>query len=315
MLSCQICKNKQIIFFSKINSFNYFRCDNCRTLFVYPQPLKKILNNYYKKNFSFNAGYQNENRTREQAKKIIGTLIKLNPKGKTLLDIGSGYGYFLEEAYKIKLLVCGIEPSERLYQLTSTCLAGRQVEHLIKVFNTNFENYYQNNKNKRFDFITLNHIIEHLENPCDAIEKISTLLNKSGILYIETPNLNSHLFNAEQKNYTFLTPPEHLWIFSQKSIQQIVNNISTLKIIKSSTYSYPEHLMGITKKKFQILNIKSQINPKDRKINKNALCFNLKLLLKKLKYLLLDKLIAPSLTPILNLGGYGSILEHYIKKK
>jgi len=34
-----------------------------------------------------------------------------------------------------------------------------------------------------------------------------------------------------------------------------------------------------------------------------------------MRFLLFDKLLAPFFTPLLNLGGYGSILELYIKKK
>lgn len=316
MQRCKICRCPDCRFFCAVDKYRYYLCHQCQTLFLHPLPAQKNLYYYYKKNFQYSAGYANIQRTKQIAKKIIQRLLNLNPQGKTLFDIGSGCGYFLEEAYKKRLEVVGIEPSKRLYQFTSTRLPAKQV----KVFNADFESYYKNNKKKRFDFITLNHLIEHLKNPQDIVTKIFRLLNENGILYIETPNLNSHLFNVEQKNYTFLTPPEHLWIFSQKSIQHIISNIPSLEIINSLTYSYPEHLMGIIKAELKIKDQKSKIK---KTINSLSNISNFQppisnfitKIKKNLNYLIFDRVIAPTFTNLLNLGGYGSILELYIRKK
>lgn len=289
---CKICPHLATKLLYQIKKFKYFLCQNCQTLFLFPSPTVKKINNYYQKIFQYKAGLSEEKRIRQRAKIILKNLIKLYPNGKSLLDVGSGFGYFLEEAKKNKFQILGLEPSKELF-------SKNRFSKNIK--NMTFEDYFKSNNKKKFDFIILIHVIEHLNNPKQIIQSAIKLLNSNGILYIETPNLNSYLFWTEKESYTFLTPSDHLWIFSKKSLETMLRDISLIKIAKTSTYTHPEHLMGIIKRKFQI-NTKTQ-NPKKQNISK------------KLRYSLFDKTLAPLFTPLLNLGGYGSILELYIRKK
>jgi len=297
MISCRNCSSKNVKLFHRVDKYSYYKCYHCQTLFLHPQPTKKKLDLFYKKNFNYVAGQVEEKRIRQRARIILKKLQRLNPHGKTLLDIGSGYGFFLDEAKKFGLKTIGIEPSKKL----SNVSIYRYID--TDIYQGTFEQYIRRLKNTKYDFVTAIHLIEHLPDPFQFIRQTSQLMNKNGILYIETPNLDSHLFRAEKENYTFLTPPEHLWIFSKKSFQTIIKNNTQLKIITTSSYSYPEHFMGIVKKKLQITNDKLQINFKYQNTNK-----------KIVKYILFDRIIASILTPFLNQGIYGSILELYIGK-
>jgi 2-polyprenyl-3-methyl-5-hydroxy-6-metoxy-1,4-benzoquinol methylase len=299
MASCPICKNKAVLFHI-MYIYTYYYCGYCKTLFLYPRPLSNKLTEYYQKNFSFQNGLINEDKIRKKAKSTLKQLRNLKSDGKTLLDIGSGYGFFLDEAQKTGLTPTGLEPSKKLHNYS------KKFDHLnnrIISIGQSLDQYYKNNTNKKFDFVTVIHVIEHLDDPILLVHKALSLLKKNGILYIETPNLNSHLFLTEKKNYTFLTPPDHLWVFSKKSFYKILGNFKQLIVLKTSTHSYPEHLMGI---------IKSRINRKtDDSSDFSVPYLNLS---EKLKIIFFDKLLARIMTPILNLGGYGSILELYIKK-
>lgn len=310
MLKCEICRSKQTKFFHKIKKYKYYSCQNCQTLFLYPKPTTRLINKYYSKDFKYSAAEINEDQIRERAKKILKQLIKLNPKGKSLLDIGSGYGYFLDEAQKLNFKVLGIEPSKKIMNVL--------INQLIDTFiNSTFETYYKRNKNKKFDYVSIIHTIEHLPNPIETIQKASRLLKKNGILYIETPNLDSHLFQAEKYSYIFLTPLDHIWLFSLKSFESIFKNIPDIKIKKISTYSYPEHLMGIIK-----ILIRHRLNSKydpdligTKQIINSKIVSDLGFRISNLKYILIDKIIAPLFTSLLNINKYGSILELYIEKK
>lgn len=319
MPTCQICANKKTKFFHKIKKYSYYFCPRCIILFLYPKPTAKQIAHYYKKNFVYTAGEANEARIRSRALTILNQLKKLNPSGKALFDIGSGYGYFLDEAKKFNLNTVGIEPSKELARVSMN-------RYIDTVYNLQFEKYFKKYKKRKFDFITLIHTIEHVTNPKDMISKAVKLLNPDGILFLETPNLDSHLFSAEKYNYTFLTPPDHIWLFSQKSFQNMFRQILEVQLEKISTYSYPEHFMGIIKRKIQNLKSKSQTNSNDQIANeKKVLNFenwNLKAVWKLgignwkfYKYLLFDQFLAPIFTPLLNIGIKGSILELYIRKK
>ncbi|MBI4974182.1 class I SAM-dependent methyltransferase [Candidatus Roizmanbacteria bacterium] len=297
--------------------YHYYLCSKCKTLFLHPKPSKKQLDDYYKKTFQYTAGCTNEQPIRERARTILKKLVKFNPEGLTILDIGSGYGYFLDEARKKGLKVTGIEPNR--------VLASDSINQLIEsLHNVTFEQFFRNNKKRKYDFITLIHVIEHVPNPREVLQMTCKLLAPGGILYIETPNLDSHLYRAEKDNYTFLTPPDHLWIFSRDSLRKILPDKYNFKYI--STYSYPEHLMGILKSLLKRVDNNAgvavtagQIQPTrlnlDRQDAPTSFKNRLSIIISFIKYLIFDKCIARLFYPLLNLKYYGSILELYIKKK
>ncbi len=317
MLRCPICRFNKPYPKYKVKKYQYYECKNCETLFTCPLPTKKTINAYYSDKFEYTAGIAEESRIRKRAKIILKRLKQLCPEGKTLLDIGSGYGYFLEEAEKLKLKTVGIEPSRKLYVQSIKRL------YTSLVINTDLLSFFKENQDKKFDSITAIHVIEHVLNPFQFIRQASQLLNRNGILYIETPNYDSWLARAEKEKYTFLTPPDHICLFSLKSLQLIVAKTSSLRLDSYSTYSYPEHFMGIIKRKFQILNPKSQTNPKSKILNtkqldiRNSNLFgasNLEFRISDFKYLLFDKLLAPLFTPFLNCANRGSILQLYLRR-
>ena len=137
MPSCAICQFRKTKFFHKINRYPYYQCPRCMTLFLHPKPTLRQIANYYKKSFKYPAGETNEKLIRARAKLILNNLNKINPVGKNLLDIGSGYGYFLDEADKIGLNTEGIEPAKALYSAS----INRLIEADIK--NCSFAEYFK----------------------------------------------------------------------------------------------------------------------------------------------------------------------------
>lgn len=303
--ACLICHSIGTVFFCKKEHYAYFSCKNCRTLFLSPSPSSEDINSLYEGEYNYRVDHKTEKRLRNNAKRILKTLQYLHPQGKTLLDIGSGFGFFLEESIHAGFSVTGLEPAKNLFKYSTKTLK-------LPVFNASFHHYFANHPKKSFDFISLIHVIEHLPNPSETIRLISKHLNKNGILYIETPNLDSWLFKTEQTEYTFLTPPDHLFLFSKKSFSNIIKNNSSVSVIKRSSHSYPEHFMGITKKLICAHVGHRDIQPA---ILNNISPVILSKAKNPIKYMLFDDFIAPILTPLLNVGIYGSVLELYIKKK
>jgi 2-polyprenyl-3-methyl-5-hydroxy-6-metoxy-1,4-benzoquinol methylase len=268
-------------------------------LVLLPFPSKANIEEYYSKHFQYTAGMQNKKRISKRSFEIVHKLMKLNPKGKTLLDIGSGLGFLLEAAKQNGLIPEGIEPS------TSLALTTKN----YNVYNGTFQKYVTKFPKKKFDFITLIHVIEHVKDPHVLIKDAVKKLNNNGILLIETPNINSHLYKTELESFTFLTPPDHLWIFSINSISKLFNNNSF--DITATTYSYPEHLMGIIKK--IIHNTPKTTNAVQT--NPGNLTAKKKFTLKTIKYFIFDRFIAKLAHPVLNINYHGSILELCIRKK
>lgn len=303
---CPICRSKETSNFAKKNGYDFYRCINCKTIFLPSLPSQNELNTYYTKQFSYPDGLHNETIIRKRSKIIIKKIKRLVPQSVTLSDVGSGYGFFIDEANKAGYEAIGIEPS-----LKMTAYSNKN--YLTKTYAGELKEFIKSKK-KQFDIVTCIHVIEHVSSPKEFISLLFKLVKPGGLLYIETPNSDSHLLYAEKEKYTFLIPPDHLWLFSKKSIQNLLPK--NTQAICVNTYSYPEHFMGIVKailnKNFKKkVRIKKQVSNK-QKVNVDIT--NIIALRKIIFYYLFDKILAPLLTNLLNVNHKGSILELYIKK-
>lgn len=75
-----------------------------------------------------------------------------------------------------------------------------------------------------FDLITLFHVFEHLSNPKEIIEKLYQALNKSGILILSIPNINSNQANKYQEHWLHLDPPRHLHLIPPTQLKDMLLN-------------------------------------------------------------------------------------------
>ncbi len=305
-MMCPLCISKNTQFFAKKKTYSFFRCKNCKTIFLPKLPSKRVLNKYYSSQFTYNDGKQNENVIRKQSKCILSSLKKLSNNAQTICDVGSGYGYFMDEARKKGYIVEGVEPSIQLADYTFK-------KYQLPVYSGNLASYIIKNNNQ-FDIVTCIHVIEHVVNIKEFISQLVRLVKPGGVLFIETPNSDSHLLYVEKDEYTFLIPPEHLWLLSKDSIKNIIPK--NARIINTSTYSFSEHFMGIIKRMIKGKPEKKRNNTQiTTSFDKNKLLENKEMSVKKkIYYQLFDLTLAPLFTGILNLNGKGSILELFIQK-
>ena len=303
---CLVCNSNKIIFYTSINLYKYYLCVDCNTLQTH---VIKDFQSYNKK-FKYTVNERTESRLNSGAENILKFLKKKFKIYNSLLDIGSGYGYFLNKAQKYFKSTIGIEPSFNLY--------GSSLKKFnLNVKNQDFKSYYKLNKKIKFEAIVLIHVIEHIQKPKDFLKNILTLLKLNGVLYIETPNLDSFLFKTEQTKYTFLTPPEHRFIFSKDSFNHLLNLNSVKYTTFFYTYSFNEHIVSalkiflskIFKKNHQIEAKPLSISGRDR-VSKR-LVLKLK---KTLFFIVIHKLIAPVLRIIVDKLHKGTFLQLYIKK-
>lgn len=137
----------------------------------------------------------------------------------SLLDIGCGTGEFLKLAKNHKWEVKGIEPNEKARNL------GFQKGIDIK------ENIEQC-EGLVFDVVTLWHVLEHLPNLENTIQKIEAFVKPGGVLIIAVPNFKS--FDAKYyKNYwAAYDAPRHLWHFSKNSMPALFSSEMKLEKIR-----------------------------------------------------------------------------------
>jgi len=164
------------------------------------QPHKKKANSYLDRiyhlirNYSF--GYK---------KRIIKTY---HPRGKRLLDYGTGTGEFLKYMSKETYKVSGVEPNKKARQT-----ANKQLHNNVSVS--------IDEVNEKFDIITLWHVLEHVPHPDELIEKLKKRLLPGGIIVIAVPNFKAYDSQYYQNFWASYDVPRHLWHFSSKAIQNL----------------------------------------------------------------------------------------------
>jgi ubiquinone/menaquinone biosynthesis C-methylase UbiE len=85
-----------------------------------------------------------------------------------------------------------------------------------------------------FDFISMNHIIEHLKFGDQAIRLLTGKLKPGGYIYIEYPGQKSTKLPSMHGTLNFYDDPTHVRIYSVQEIVEILNR-EKLKPISSGT--------------------------------------------------------------------------------
>jgi 2-polyprenyl-3-methyl-5-hydroxy-6-metoxy-1,4-benzoquinol methylase len=124
------------------------------------------------------------------------------PTHARLLDVGGAEGFFLERlAREIPGgAVCeAVEPSTKYAEAARAVLPGARI-HECMLEDAPVEE-------GSFDFVTLRHVLEHVQSPREALRIIRRALKPTGVLHLELPNVAhwppsvSSMFHHEHLNY------------------------------------------------------------------------------------------------------------------
>jgi len=227
---CRLCNSVNIFKFHQAeNGSQIYKCSHCKVQFMNPQYSDEYLTDLY------SSYIRDETQLEEKLVKSHSYCLQLIQecafvKGK-LLDIGSGNGYLIKIAKQRGWDPTGHEincdSAETLHVKTGIrILCG-------EIYNLNIE--------ERFDAISMLHVIEHLKNPEKYIEKIFSVLNKKGVLFLALPNIQSpsSLFKLilektklKTKNVAaYYDTGHHLWYFSPHTIRSFLEE-NGFKIIR-----------------------------------------------------------------------------------
>jgi SAM-dependent methyltransferase len=218
--NCLVCKSKDVSFhltckdyFTSSESFDILKCNNCGFLFTQNPPAESEIGRYYntgeyishsdtKKgliNFLFHSA---RNLMLLRKRNLVKMVTRKN--SGTLLDIGSGTGYFPAFMKKHGWAVTGLEVNEKAR------------EYAKEKFNLNIltEDEFRGSKPGIYDCITLWHVLEHFHDPIKYMARIKNLLKEEGICIIAIPNSDSFDAKIYGKYWAAYDVPRHLWHFN-----------------------------------------------------------------------------------------------------
>jgi 2-polyprenyl-3-methyl-5-hydroxy-6-metoxy-1,4-benzoquinol methylase len=129
-----------------------------------------------------------------------------------LLDVGCGNGEFLEVAAECGWKAVGVDPDPKA--------VAKAKELGLEVYQGGVEVFQ--GKQALFDFISLSHVIEHVHSPPELLKACFDLLRPGGLLWIETPNINSFGHKFYTTSWRGIETPRHLVLLNYRSLQTVL---------------------------------------------------------------------------------------------
>ncbi len=135
-----------------------------------------------------------------------------NKESGTILDVGAGTGAFLNTMKEAGWDTNGLEPDEVAKKIAKTQY-NIDLQPLDEFFDLPHE---------KFDVITMWHVLEHVHELHQYMDKLKQLLSKDGKLFIAVPNYTSADAHFYKKYWAAYDVPRHLYHFSPKSMRILV---------------------------------------------------------------------------------------------
>jgi 2-polyprenyl-3-methyl-5-hydroxy-6-metoxy-1,4-benzoquinol methylase len=264
---CDLCGSKKCEFlfsnrdrmFPEIEgSYKLFKCSNCGLIFLHPQPAIDELSKHYSKDeypIFTDSGqikhvrkmftlveclyqYCSATKTSKFLRLVSYLFYPIKPMFRTtkvvekgnFLDVGCGIGYFLLIMKYLGMNSYGVEPGEFDKKLSE--------DYNLNIFNgALIDAKYDDNF---FDVITLNHVLEHVNNPSEVMGELHRILEPGGYLIIGVPISDSLAFKIFGKYWAQLDTPRHLFIFSTTTLKRYAEkcDFKIVGIQYNSTPSY-----------------------------------------------------------------------------
>jgi 2-polyprenyl-3-methyl-5-hydroxy-6-metoxy-1,4-benzoquinol methylase len=203
---------------------------------IYPVPTSKEDKKFYDEDQQAeNIGYE-KNLVKLGKKTKIDTIRRANQissitrKGGSILEIGSGHGFFLEEMRKRGYKITGIEVSKqrRIYSKNIT---------RVKVLNINLKEETPNIG--KFDTMALFQVLEHITEPVNFLKNIRRLLKpRGGKVVIEVPNFDDFQIALNTAYSNWYWQRAHIHYFSPKILKQVLLRSGFVKIKISGVQRY-----------------------------------------------------------------------------
>lgn len=227
-ISCIFCNKSITEVVIKEKGFNGRKCDECGLIYISPRPTMSEVMNSYSENQALTSAEMHISHAfakRFHAKHNL-KIIKKYVKTGSMLEIGAGGGFFLDEAKKEGFEVYGIE----LNRVAASFIKGK-----LNIPCEDSALSEQSFCGKKFDVVYHCNVLSHLYDPIAEFRMIRDRLKDGGILVFETGNIAEvkeryfHCFS----NFGF---PDHLFFFGEDSIRELLGKTG-FEIITMERYS------------------------------------------------------------------------------
>jgi len=224
-INCNLCQSNNC---KTIGTFEFcgqelklVKCLECGLNYVNPRVTQEELNKYFQ---DFHRVSQSEveywnNNKMLIIKQVINILKKYKP-GK-LLDVGSAYGFLLNEAKQLGWKPYGVEISKA------------NVEYSKEKYNIDIFNGYLKEakyKEESFDVVTIIDVLYYSYDPIFELKETRRILKDGGLLIIRDTNRINYIQKSQMlkkskdlfENFFFFGMKDHLYFFNINSCKKML---------------------------------------------------------------------------------------------
>jgi 2-polyprenyl-3-methyl-5-hydroxy-6-metoxy-1,4-benzoquinol methylase len=227
--------------FSK-DGFSYQICPGCGLVRLFPQPTDAQLDAIY------NGGYfkhwgESESVFYKMKRHTFGRLLDMLPKAAKpqprFLDVGAATGIMMETAKDRGYEVYGVEASRDGAEAIAKKFGGERIANCY--FDASFDRW----SDGFFDVLCMSDLFEHVRSPKNVLEKVHSLLARSGLFLLYLPNTASFACRLMGREWPYFCP-EHLYSFSVKNLKVLLERqgFDVIAAKSEAKYLTAEYLAG-----------------------------------------------------------------------
>ncbi len=222
-IACPLCGHGSYKKYWNLDDYSFSKCPKCSLVYQNPQPVASFVEDRYDNDY-FSYEIDNEDSFLELM--LLGLKdIGFDPKyvdgdNKHILDIGCATGLFLSYMKGLGWETSGVE-------VCKEAAAYGNKNRDVNIFSGILDDAPF--LDSSFDVIHLSHVIEHINNPKDFLEKINRLLKPGGVFYCITPNINglqAKYFKSKWRSAI----ADHMILFSVKTLNNILRETGFSKL-------------------------------------------------------------------------------------
>jgi SAM-dependent methyltransferase len=193
------------VFYRALEGGTYFRCQECRGLFLHPTPTLDEMRAYAEGHYR--DGVYAEYVAARSLKlatfrERLRWIKKYKSSGK-LLDLGCACGFMIEAALEAGFDASGVEFSEEAIRAAAPSVRDRIRHGDINRLPAG-----------EFDVITAFDILEHAQDPIASLREWAGFLRPGGLLVVASPDTDSILRKVMGSRWPMLQPFQHTFLFS-----------------------------------------------------------------------------------------------------
>lgn len=239
-VACPACGGDEPTLRYDLSPYRVVQCATCALSYLSPRLSETTMLRFYQDDKYFengDVGYlgylQQEKALRYSFRRLLRHMHRRRLDGGTLLEVGCGYGFLLDEAKPYFDYRVGIDLSTAVERATER--ADRVYQGDLDTLPTG----------ERFDCIILVSVIEHVHNPVGYLRALRDRLRPGGKVVVATPNVDSifrRLLGARWP--AFQVVPEHVGFYNGPTLSALLtragfSGVTSLPFVRA----YPANMV------------------------------------------------------------------------